>query len=102
MPSPVDKDTPHDARSRTGFDGEDYVLVFSDEFNTPDRTFYPGQDPYWEAVDLWYGVTADQEWYDPSQITTRDGNLVITMDSVETLVAGQTPSARLNLRPSFC
>lgn len=29
-------------------------LVFSDEFNTDGRTFYPGDDPYWEAVDLHY------------------------------------------------
>jgi hypothetical protein len=31
-------------------------LVFSDEFNTDGRTFYPGDDPYWEAVDLHYWV----------------------------------------------
>lgn len=31
-------------------------LVFSDEFNTDGRTFYPGEDPYWEAVDLHYWV----------------------------------------------
>ena len=29
-------------------------LVFSDEFNTDGRTFYPGDDPFWEAVDLHY------------------------------------------------
>ena len=31
-------------------------LVFSDEFNTDGRTFYPGDDPYWEAEDLHYWV----------------------------------------------
>ena len=31
-------------------------LVFSDEFNTDGRTFYPGDDPYWEAADLHYWV----------------------------------------------
>ena len=36
-------------------------LVFSDEFNVEGRTFYPGDDPYWEAVDLWYGSTHDLE-----------------------------------------
>jgi beta-glucanase (GH16 family) len=50
-----------------------------------------GDDPFWEAVDLWYGATADLEWYDPQQITTRDGNLVITMDSTSTAQAGLTP-----------
>ncbi|KIY66939.1 glycoside hydrolase family 16 protein [Cylindrobasidium torrendii FP15055 ss-10] len=93
MPSAVDRDTPEDAQTRTGFDGEKYILVFSDEFNSDGRTFYPGEDPYWEASDLWYGVTADMEWYDPRQVTTRDGNLVITMDSVDTLVAGMTPNS---------
>lgn len=92
MPSLIDPDTPSDVRSRTGYDGEDYTLVFSDEFNRDGRTFNPGDDPYWEAVDLWYGATADQEWYDPRQVTTRDGSLVITMDSISTLVAAQTPS----------
>lgn len=47
------------------------------------RTFYPGDDPFWEAVDLWYGATADLEWYDPSQVITKDGNLQITMDLVQ-------------------
>ncbi len=31
-------------------------LVFSDEFNTDGRTFYPGDDPYWEAENLHYWV----------------------------------------------
>jgi beta-glucanase (GH16 family) len=53
--------------------------VFSDEFNKEGRTFYPGDDPYWEAVDLHYWPTGDLEWYDPSAITTKGGQLVITM-----------------------
>jgi hypothetical protein len=40
-------------------------LVFSDEFNTDGRTFYPGDDPYWEAVDLHYwAVCAPSPPYD--------------------------------------
>ncbi|KAF8996765.1 glycoside hydrolase family 16 protein [Hymenopellis radicata] len=93
MPSLVDADTPKDARTRTGYDGQKYTLVFSDEFTIPGRTFYPGDDPYWEAVDLWYGVTGDQEWYDPRQVTTRDGSLVITMDSTDTLESGLTQNS---------
>lgn len=91
MPELIDIDTPDQVRTRTGYDGHDYELVFSDEFNKDGRTFYPGDDPYWEAVDLWYGVTGDIEWYDPSQVTTRDGALVITMDSTATAQAGLTP-----------
>jgi hypothetical protein len=82
MPELVDPDTPQSVRTRTGFDGEEYELVFSDEFNVDGRTFYPGDDPYWEAVDLWYWATNDQEWYDPGQITTANGSLQITMEEV--------------------
>ena len=50
----IDPDTPKDVYTRTGFDGKEYELVFSDEFNVDGRTFYPGEDPYWEAGDLHY------------------------------------------------
>jgi beta-glucan synthesis-associated protein KRE6 len=51
----IDLDTPQSAYTMPAFyDGSDLQLVFSDEFNTPGRTFYPGDDPYWEAVDLYY------------------------------------------------
>ncbi|GLB41258.1 putative glycoside hydrolase family 16 protein [Lyophyllum shimeji] len=93
MPSLIDSTTPSSALTRTGYDGHPYDLVFSDEFSVDGRTFYPGDDPYWEAVNLWYGVTADLEWYDPSQVTTRDGALVITMDSVATQSPGLTPGS---------
>ena len=42
MPELIDKDTPNDAKTRTGFDGQQYDLVFSDEFNVEGRSFYPG------------------------------------------------------------
>lgn len=74
LPTLIDETTPLDAYKRTGFDGEEYELAFSDEFNTDGRTFWPGDDPYavlhnlhspkqrltrylrsyWEAVDLHY------------------------------------------------
>ena len=73
------------------------ILVFSDEFNTDGRTFYPGEDPYWESEDLHYWVripggseerfkandiylkaTNNLEWYDPEAITTANGSLKIT------------------------
>lgn len=84
MPSLVDTQTPDGAKTRTGSDGEDYVLVFSDEFNTDGRTFYPGDDPFWEAANFWYWATNDQEWYDPRQISTKDGYLHLLMENVET------------------
>ncbi|KAH8107387.1 glycoside hydrolase family 16 protein [Phellopilus nigrolimitatus] len=79
MPHLVDKETPKEAMSRTGTDGKTYNLVFSDEFNTDGRSFYPGDDPYWEAQDLQYWATGDLEWYSPDAITTQGGKLVITM-----------------------
>jgi len=50
MPMLVDKDTPDDVKTRTGFDGKKYNLVFSDEFETPGRSFYEGDDPFWTGV----------------------------------------------------
>lgn len=63
MPSLIDPDTPKAAYTRTGFDGNKYNLVFSDEFNKDGRTFYEGDDPFWEAVDMHYWATGDLEWY---------------------------------------
>ena len=80
----VDLHTPTDAYTKADYiNGKSWQLIFSDEFNVDGRTFYPGDDPFWEAVDLWYGSTHDLEWYDPAQVTTKDGALVITMDAVE-------------------
>ncbi|ORY27881.1 beta-glucan synthesis-associated protein-domain-containing protein [Naematelia encephala] len=79
FPSLIDPDTPSNVMTRTGFDGEAYNLVFSDEFNKDGRTFFDGDDPFWTAVDFHYWPTGDFEWYDPSAITTKDGSLVLTM-----------------------
>jgi hypothetical protein len=57
----IDPDTPESAMSRTSYDGSKQVLVFSDEFNTDGRTFYDGDDPFFQAVDIWYGATMDLE-----------------------------------------
>ena len=71
-------DTPQSMYRKTGVNGEDLRLVFSDEFNVDGRTFYPGEDPFWEAVDMHYFATGDLEYYDPKQIITANGSLVIT------------------------
>lgn len=82
----IDPDTPRSAYTRQGWKDTSvaYELVFSDEFNTDGRTFYPGDDPYWEAVDLHYWETNNLEWYDPAAITTANGSLVITLEQKET------------------
>jgi hypothetical protein len=51
----IDPDTPLEALTKSSYvDGRELKLIFSDEFNTDGRSFYPGDDPYWEAVDLHY------------------------------------------------
>jgi len=57
----VDPDTPQSARTRQSIAGKTMQLVFSDEFNQDGRTFYPGDDPFWEAADLHYAATNDLE-----------------------------------------
>lgn len=69
--------------TKTAPDGTNLKLVFSDEFSKPGRTFYPGDDPYWTAVDLWYGVTQDLEWYDPDAVTTNGGVLNLRFDAFQ-------------------
>ncbi|KAI4215767.1 MAG: hypothetical protein LQ351_001754 [Letrouitia transgressa] len=76
----IDPDTPDSAKSKKAADGTNLKLVFSDEFNTDGRTFYPGDDPYFTAVDIWYGVTQDLEWYDPDAVTTNNGVLELRFD----------------------
>ncbi|PBL01189.1 beta-glucan synthesis-associated protein [Armillaria gallica] len=81
----VDLDTPEDAYTIKSFTNDnEYQLVWSDEFNVDGRTFYPGDDPYWEAVDLHYWGTNNLEWYDPAAITTKGGALTITLSKKET------------------
>ncbi|KAG2005856.1 beta-glucan synthesis-associated protein KRE6 [Coprinopsis cinerea AmutBmut pab1-1] len=81
----VDRDTPQSVRTKRSYTdpNKNMVLVFSDEFNVDGRTFYPGDDPYWEAVDLHYWGTNNLEWYDPSAATTANGSLQLTLSRVD-------------------
>ncbi|KAL1607973.1 beta-glucan synthesis-associated protein [Paraconiothyrium brasiliense] len=76
----LDPDTPAHAMRKMGEFGDEYELVFSDEFNSNNRTFYDGDDPYFFAPDVWYGATQDLEWYDPDAVTTWDGVLELRLD----------------------
>lgn len=78
----IDRDTPSAAQTWTSAAGTKYNLVFSDEFNQDGRTFWPGDDPFWEAQNLWYGATGDLEWYTPEAVNTTDGALQITMTDI--------------------
>ncbi|KAI0036622.1 beta-glucan synthesis-associated protein [Vararia minispora EC-137] len=77
----VDIATPQGSYTRASYNNpsQELQLIWSDEFEVDGRTFYPGDDPYWEAVDLNYWQTGDLEWYDPSALTTRNGSLEITL-----------------------
>ena len=59
----IDKDTPESAFTKRSYlNDEEFVLVFSDEFDQDGRTFYAGDDPYWEAVDLHYWGTVRYQY----------------------------------------
>lgn len=104
IPKLIDPQTPDAAKTRQGFDGHQYQLVFSDEFNTDNRSFYPGDDPFWEAVDLWYGATRDLEWYDPDQVTTADGYLRLKLEQADPTINHQLTmkSGMLQSWNKFC
>ena len=57
LPRLIDPDTPESAMRKNGYNGDEWVLVFSDEFNVDGRTFYEGDDPFWTAMDLNYWPT---------------------------------------------
>jgi beta-glucanase (GH16 family) len=77
----IDPDTPESAMTMENHNGDEFELVFSDEFNDNNRTFYEGDDPFWYAPDIWYGATQDLEWYDPDAVTTWDGTLELRLDN---------------------
>ncbi|KAF7784634.1 hypothetical protein Agabi119p4_799 [Agaricus bisporus var. burnettii] len=82
----IDLATPRTAYKKQAFNdpSQEMTLVFSDEFDVDGRTFYPGDDPYWEAVDLHYWQTNNLEWYDPEAITTKNGSLQISLSRKQT------------------
>ncbi|KAF8128084.1 glycoside hydrolase family 16 protein [Mycena galopus ATCC 62051] len=81
----IDLDTPKDAYTIASYHDptKTLQLVFSDEFETEGRSFYPGDDPYWEAVDLHYWQTGNLEWYDPAAVSTVNGSLQINLTQAD-------------------
>ncbi|KAI0269100.1 glycoside hydrolase family 16 protein [Russula aff. rugulosa BPL654] len=101
----IDPTTPKSAYTKASFQDptQQWDLVFSDEFNTDGRTFWPGDDPYWEAVNLNYWETGDLEWYDPKQAYTKNGSLWLTIDNADpinnhnlTYISGMTMLSHRN------
>ncbi|KAG2489210.1 hypothetical protein HYH03_012234 [Edaphochlamys debaryana] len=56
---------------------EDMVLVFSDEFDDPNRDFALGKDYKWQALDLLY-VNNDQAVFLNKGVSISNGKLVLT------------------------
>ncbi|KAJ7874471.1 glycoside hydrolase family 16 protein [Mycena olivaceomarginata] len=78
-------------------------FVFSDEFEIDGRSYYPGDNPYWEAINLHYWQTGDLEWYDPSAVTTKNGALEITLSKVDDISLNYNLSYRSGmLSNKFC
>lgn len=77
----IDPDTPASARQKVDSSGKTLNLVFSDEFEQDGRTFYPGDDQFFEGKDIWYWATEDLEWYTPDAVTTTGGYLELRMDA---------------------
>ncbi len=67
----------------------DFQLVFSDEFNTPFRTFADGADPRWTALDKNDYTNDALHYYSPENaITNEQGELVITSEAKNTDIVG--------------
>eukprot|EP00562_Extubocellulus_spinifer_P006029 CAMPEP_0178516632 /NCGR_PEP_ID=MMETSP0696-20121128/25222_1 /TAXON_ID=265572 /ORGANISM="Extubocellulus spinifer, Strain CCMP396" /LENGTH=660 /DNA_ID=CAMNT_0020146931 /DNA_START=283 /DNA_END=2265 /DNA_ORIENTATION=+ len=67
----------------------EYDLVFSDEFNTPGRTFHDGEDPKWTAMEKNDYTNDAQHYYAASNVYTNDdGYLVIKTEAADTEIIG--------------
>ncbi|KAK9762687.1 hypothetical protein K7432_011341 [Basidiobolus ranarum] len=90
----IDSDTPEEWRS-LNFSNTNFDLVFSDEFNQDGRSFGPGEDKAWEAVNL-PSRLPDLTSYNSDAITTQGGSLVITLtadqDNSQTYSSGMLQS----------
>jgi len=66
-----------------------YKLVFSDEFNTPGRTFGDGNDPRWTALDKNDYTNNALHYYSPANaFTNEDGELIVKTEAADTEVIG--------------
>jgi len=86
----IDPDTPEDVmKTQTVDKTSNLELVFSDEFNTPGRTFGDGKDPRWTALDKNDYTNAALHYYSPDNARTNDeGELVIQSQPKNTEVVG--------------
>ncbi|GAB9469696.1 hypothetical protein Gpo141_00006966 [Globisporangium polare] len=66
----VDPATPAERQVYTSSRGRKWELVMSDEFNTPDRSFKPGEDHLWTSIEKPDGVNGALELYSHNMTST--------------------------------
>uniref|UniRef100_K3X0H8 GH16 domain-containing protein n=1 Tax=Globisporangium ultimum (strain ATCC 200006 / CBS 805.95 / DAOM BR144) TaxID=431595 RepID=K3X0H8_GLOUD len=67
----VDPATPDDRQTYISTRGDEWQLVMSDEFNTPDRSFKPNDDHIWTSIDKPDGVNKALEVYSHNMTSTK-------------------------------
>ncbi|KAI9985960.1 hypothetical protein PInf_024751 [Phytophthora infestans] len=67
----VDPDTPKDHQTYLSSRGRQWDLVMSDEFNTPNRSFRPGDDHIWTSLEKPDGVNGALELYSHNMTSTK-------------------------------
>lgn len=97
-PSSAPSEEPSSSPTSTPTMGErTFELVFSDEFNTPGRSFDDGTDPRWTALDKNDYTNDAIHYYSPKQVKTNDkGEFVITTIAADTDVIGFDDVKRKN------
>lgn len=82
----VDPATPDDRQTYVSSRGDTWDLVMSDEFNTADRTFEPGEDHLWTSIEKPDGVNAALEVYSHNMTSTKcddDGTCYFYIEAID-------------------
>ncbi|KAG1698213.1 hypothetical protein DVH05_015203 [Phytophthora capsici] len=84
----VDPATPDDRQTYTSSRGRQWDLVMSDEFNTPNRSFRPGDDHIWTSLEKPDGVNGALELYSHNMTSTKcdsDGTCYFYIKAIDEL-----------------
>ncbi|CAI5739115.1 unnamed protein product [Peronospora destructor] len=84
----VDPATPDSRQTYTSSRGRQWHLVMSDEYNTPNRSFRPGDDHMWTSLEKPDGVNGALELYSHNMTSTRcddDGTCYFFIEVVDEL-----------------
>ncbi|ETM44358.1 hypothetical protein L914_10389 [Phytophthora nicotianae] len=95
----VDPATPASAQSITTSRGEKWQLVMSDEFNTANRSFRPGDDHLWTSLEKPDGVNGALEVYSHNMTSTKcdaDGTCYFYIEAIDDVSEITVYNAYLN------